>query len=148
MKKIILSLLFSILIVGCNKQTTQPTPVVQQQQQQPNSLSAQEQQLVGNWIMDSAITYSNTIRQYGSVYSTPSTCRINFYSTALQSDPNSKNCDAGHLACALSAVTWKAPNIGYVTISNVMYSIDTVNASKLVLESGGGAGTMKYFFHK
>lgn len=147
MKKIILILLSTLLVVGCNKKNTQPAPI--QQAPPPaavntNSCTTYEQSLLGRWLADSHVIYSGNVRQYCIPQVDTNTCRINFYSTDHPAWSGEKNGDFGYLGCNLQAGHWKAPTAGIVTINGLVNGIFLQTATSLVLTKNGD----RYYLHR
>ena len=158
MKKLLnllfLSLAIIIAIVSCKKKnSTTTTPATQQQQNPPPAptptLTTQEQQLVGLWLMDSMATYVNNARVTATIYTNTLTCRMDFQSTVVAGGGGYYDLQDGHSSCMLSQQIWKAPNNGQFNIATLVFPITLITSTKLHFINGGGGGVeYKYYFHK
>lgn len=145
MKHLSLIFILCITLVGCQKNKTQPAPTPSPPVTQATPpLTAQEQQLVGTWIMDSTAIYNGNTRISGTVSSNTLTCRIEFYSSCWNGGTEWRDTNAGHINCTLNPTNWKAPTTNYVNIGGVQYGIMLITTTNLILT---GSNT-RYYFHK
>lgn len=149
MKNLLAILLLTSLIIGCKKNNNNsptPTPAPQNNTNSQPSLNAQEQSLLGLWLLDSTVVYVNSVRSHSIANTGTVNCRVEFFSTQY-STSTYKNVIVGH-TCQLSNSYWEAPNTGYVLIGGIIYSISTLNSTKLVYTTSYQSGEFKYYFHK
>jgi len=148
MKKLMIIILCT-LIIACKKKATAPaTPAPQQQQNAPSTLTAQEQSLIGYWIMDSAVNYNNNARVGGYVYTNSVTCIMEFKNTVHATGSEYYNVNSGYNQCILSATFWKAPNTGSFMLGSQPFPIILITTTQLIFSQGGGPSEWKYYLHK
>lgn len=150
-RKISLTILPGILIyfLSC-QQNNQPQPTPQNNGGNGNTqgtISAQQQQILGNWILRRSEHYSQNIVNgiikdslimYENFYS-PSTCYINFTATQTTFDPSLFVAN-GSLGCSPMSLTWKIPSANQINIHSTIYNIEFLSNDSLVLSSGGSPG--------
>jgi hypothetical protein len=151
MKKLF-CLLSLIVMMACNKNspapTTNPSPSTNQNNSN-NNLTAQEQSLLGLWLLDSVVRYDNNIRQSVSVSSNTTSCRMQFYDTDyINNSTGFYNVDDGHIWCNLKKYSWKAPNAGYFELSTSTFPIIQLTSTKFVFSEAGGSSEWRYYLHK
>jgi len=138
-----------VLVVACKKKAAAPaTPVPQQTF--TTTLTNQEQQLLGLWVMDSTIVYLNNIRQAApsTIHTNSITCKMEFLSDFQNGSTEYRQLIDGHLGCSLYSVFWKAPNMGYFNIGSAIYPITLINSTYFRFTAISGSYEYKYYLHK
>lgn len=158
MKHLLLISVLLITLVGCKKTTNtraSPPPSTNNNNTTNNtSLTQQEQDLVGYWIMDSMVGYINGIRVHGNnqVYTNTVTCMINFKTDWFHANNgggfNYMKVVDGHNACVPTDIWWHAPNQGSFYLGGVLYGINQLTTNKLQFDYGPPTSLYKYYFHK
>jgi len=149
MKKIITIFLSCLFIIACKKTTTTPdAPPPQTQAPPTTSLTAQEQSLIGYWIMDSSVNYNNNSRVGGYVYTNSVTCMMEFKSTVFATNSEYYNVNSGYNQCISSATYWKAPNQGSFMLGTQPFPITLLTTTNLIFIQGGGPSEWRYYLHK
>ncbi|MBK7311468.1 MAG: hypothetical protein IPI93_11950 [Sphingobacteriaceae bacterium] len=132
MKTIINIFIFAILILGisCKKNKTQAAPPPATNTNNTSAtptLSAQEQSLVGYWIMDSSIRYISNVRQpflpgYSIIHTNSLSCKVELKNAYLLNNPahvSNHYLDAftGLNGCQVTNQHWNATNANYLNLA-------------------------------
>lgn len=145
MKKLLAISILFVIFTQCKKKDNSPQPEAKvQTTQSTSSLSTQEQDLIGTWIMDSTAYYNGNTRISVTVSSSSLTCKTEFYSSFWSNSTEWKNVNTGHQNCTLLSMNWKAPNTGYVNIGGVQYGIMLITPTQLIFTGNN----LRYYFHQ
>jgi hypothetical protein len=143
----LIAVLCGILFTACQKNNAKPAAPPAQAPPSTNntSLTAQEQQLVGNWIMDSCVYYTLTGSRISVLsYTNTLTCRMDFSATGTPY----KTLTDGHFNCTLIQASWSAPNTGSFLASNVVYPISILTNNQLCFLYNDSGHELRYYLHK
>jgi hypothetical protein len=141
---------FSIITLGfisC-QQEDPGTPQVQFQ------LSADEQAISGDWILDQTELYLNGALYTTTPHNDPVNCHLNLQAAPFSAQPQQgisyKNCLFG-LDCNDIVYYWYLES-GKLALSSVLYTIVSQTSTTLILQRGtisqGGGTAFKYYLHK
>jgi hypothetical protein len=152
MKKL---LVLAVLVLGmsCHKKNTTPNSVSAPPQSNNSTAStptitAQEQQMVGDWILDKFEILNTGTVVATTLHSDPAQCHINLFSTAMS--PGSTL----YYKNFIDGINCTPQNSGWRVVNNIFepysFTIHTLTTNSLILQSGSlinGAGYL-YYFHK
>lgn len=152
MKKVLVLTLF-ILGISCQKNNTQPAPApppATNTTPTNPALTSQEQNLVGNWILDKIEVYVSSNLMGTTLPNDPTNCHLDLMNTYYSPNTTSdwKN-NINGLSCTASNAMWRVNN-GLLEIP-LAYQINTLTATNLILQygsTGSPNGGQIYYFHK
>lgn len=137
----LLTALLLIFSFGCSNDDNATNPSNNQ-----STLNAEEQQLLGNWVLDSVVITSNINGQQSQMtqnYNDPATCKLNL-KASNSTHSGFKECDFALHGCQLMEFIWRVTTPGYIDFSTAKFKIENLSPNKLILKNG----QWQYYLHK
>lgn len=152
MKKLFTLLILCMLMIACNKKTTAPAPTSSGPTPTPTTMSSLDSCMIGDWALDSMITYNNGAQTSMTPYTDPVNCHL--VMTCTETNPGSSllwKTGTQGLQCTNTVMNWRTTP-GKLDILGTIYTIVSSGSNKLVLQYGSitptGGFAMKYYLHK
>lgn len=152
MKKIFSLFILCTLIVACNKKAATPAPTTAAPATTSTALTSLDSCMLGDWALDSMITYNNAAVTSMTPYTDPINCHL--LMTSTETNPGSsllwKNGTKG-LECTNTITNWRITT-ARLDLGGSLYTILSSGSNKLVLQWGSitptGGFAQKYYLHK
>jgi hypothetical protein len=154
MKKIF-TLLVLCVLVACNKKTTAPAPPSPAPASTTTTMSSLDSCMMGDWALDSTVTYYNAAVVSVTPYTDPVNCHL--VMTAVEVTPGDaqlwKKGTKG-LDCTNTMVHWRtnAGSPDKLDLSGIIYTIVSSGGNTLIIQYGSisptGGYAAKYYLHK
>lgn len=155
MKKTITLFACTLMLVSCNKTTTAPAPSSPVPASTTMTMSSLDSCMIGDFALDSMITYSNSAVVSVTPYTDPVNCHLVMTSVELTAgDAQLWKKGTNGLSCGNSMVHWRTitgtPN--RLDLSGIIYTVVSSGSNKLVIQYGSvsptGGYAAKYYLHK
>lgn len=138
-----------VSFIGCSK-STQNNP--SNNSTSNTSMNAQEQSLVGDWILKRQEYYytSNDSEGWYSNFYSPTTCHLNLQNTVVNNgaSPQQYNGINGLQACNPISTAWNVPATNNLNLQGAIYTIVFMSTDSLILKFGNSSTYSKYILSK